>query len=85
MTVLDEVSSDDEKPRIDKVSSKKKEGAVVRSLVFHPAKAKNSLQSVADSSQPEPKLSAIFLELRNDLFKQQQVKEAEVPYVEDQQ
>ena len=48
-------------------------------------KQKKSLQSVVDSSQPDPKLSTIFLELRNDLFKQQQVKEAEVPYVEDQQ
>ena len=43
VTVLDEVSPDDEKPRIDKVSSKKKEGAVVRSLVFHHVKEKKSL------------------------------------------
>ena len=73
------------KLKVDQVSSKRKKETVAKTSSFHPAKAKKSLQSVADSSQPEPKLSAICLELRNYLFKQQQVKEAEVHYVEDQQ
>ena len=73
------------KLKVDQVSSKRKKETVAKTSSFHPAKEKNPLQSVADSSQPEPKLSTIFLELRNDLFKQQQVKEVEVPYVEDQQ
>ena len=59
VTVLDDVSSD-EKPNIDKVSSKRKKEAVVRCSALHPAKGKKSLQSVEDSSQPKPKLSAIF-------------------------
>ena len=73
------------KLKVDQVSSKRKKETVAKNSSFHPAKEKKSLQSVADSSQPEPKLSAIFLELRNDLFKQQQVKETEMPYVEDHQ
>ena len=73
------------KLKVDQVSSKRKKETIAKTSCFDPAKAKKSLQSVADSSNPKPKLSAIFLELRNDLFKQQQVKEAEVPYVEDQQ
>ena len=36
---------------------------------------------MGDSSQPEPKLSTIFLELRSDLLKQQELKE-ESPSVE---
>ena len=84
VTVLDEVSSDDEKPKIDTLSSKKKKGAVVRSSVLHPAKGKKSLQSVEDSSQHEPKLSTIFLELRNELLEQQQEKKTKVSYDEDQ-
>ena len=73
------------KLKVDQVSSKRKKETVAKTSSFHPAKAKKSLQSVSDSSHPDPKLSAIFLELRNDLFKQQQVKEVEVPYVEDHQ
>ena len=51
----------------------------------HPAKVKGSSQSVKELSQPEPKLSAIFLEIRNELLKQQQEERAEVPHVEDQE
>ena len=45
VTVLDDVSSD-EKPKIDKVSSKRKKEAVVRSSALHRAKEKRSLQLV---------------------------------------
>ena len=55
------------------MSSRRKE-AVVKSLALHLEKRKKPLQSVEDSSQPEPKLSAIFLELRNELLEQQQGK-----------
>ena len=50
---------------------------------LQPEKRKKPLQSVEDSSHPEPKLSAIFLELRNELLEQQQEKETEVSYDED--
>ena len=83
VTVLDD-DSIDEKLKVDKVSSKRRKEAVAKTSSFHPAKAKRSLQSVEDSSQPKPKLSAIFLGLRNELLKQQQAKEAKVSYDEDQ-
>ena len=83
VTVLDDISSD-EKPEIDKMSIKRKRRAVAKTSSFHPAKAKGSSQSVEDSNITEPKLSAIFLELRNELLEQQQEEKAEVPYVEDQ-
>ena len=69
VTVLDDVSSDDEKPKSDKVSSKKKKEAVVRDSALQPAKGKKSSQSVEDSSHTEIKLSVIFVELRNELLK----------------
>ena len=67
------------------MSIKRKKTAVAKTSSFHPAKAKRSSQSVEDSNITEPKLSTIFLELRNELLKQQQEEKAEVPYVEDQQ
>ena len=73
MTVLDDVSSD-EKPKIDKVSSKRKKEAVVRSLALHPAKEKRPLQLVEESSHTDSKLFAIVVELRNELLKQKQKK-----------
>ena len=66
------------------MSSKGKKEAAVRSLALHPAKEKKSLQSVEVSSHTETKLFAIFVELRNELLKQQQEKETEVSYDEDQ-
>ena len=82
VTITDDNSADEES-KIDKVSTRRKE-AVVKISALHPEKRKNPLQSAEDSSQPEPKLSAIFLELRNELLKQQQGKEIEVSYDEDQ-
>jgi len=37
----------------------------------HPAKLKGSSQSVKELRQPESELFAIFLEIRNELLKQQ--------------
>ena len=48
---------------------------------MHPEKAKSSLKSLEDSSQPIPKLSEIYFEIRSDLAKQPQFKE-EAPLVE---
>ena len=83
VTVLDDISSDEE-PESDKMSIKRKKKSVAKTSYFHPAKAKRSLQSVEDSNITQTKLSTVFLELRAELLKQQQEEETEVPYVEDQ-
>ena len=67
VTILDDLSSD-EKPEVDKVSRKGKKQTVSKASSLHLAREKRSSLSVRDSSQPEPKLSEIYLELRNDLF-----------------
>ena len=43
------------------------------------------LKTIKDSSLTDTKLSAVFLELRGELLKEQQQKETEVSYSEDQQ
>ena len=71
VTVLDDISSDKE-PEIDEMSIRRKKTAAAKTSPSHPTKVKGSSQSIKELSQPEPKLSAIFLEIRNELLKQQQ-------------
>ena len=66
VTVLDDVSMDD-KPELDKVSRKVKKQIVAKASYVHPAKAKSSLKSLGDSSQPIPKISEIYFEIRSDI------------------
>ena len=54
---------------------KSKGKTVAKASSSHPAKEKGSSQSVKESSHPEPKLSTIFLELRNELLQQQPLEE----------
>ena len=84
VTVLDDISSGEE-PEFDTMNIKSKGKTVAKVSSSHPTKVKGSSQSVKELSKPEPKLSAIFLEIRNELLKQQQEEKAEVPPVEDQE
>ena len=84
VTVLDDISSDKE-PEIDEISIRRKKTAAAKTSPSHPTKVKGSSQSVKELSQSEPQLSAIFLEIRNELLKQQQEEKAEVSHVEDQE
>ena len=70
VTVLDDVSPD-ENPEIKKASRKGKKPAAVKAPFVHPAKVKSSSKSLEDSSKPASKLSAIILEIKNKLLKQQ--------------
>ena len=71
VTVLDDISSDEE-PEIDEMSIRREKTAAAKTSSSHPTKLKGSSQSVKELvkelSQPEPKLSAIFLEIRNKLL-----------------
>ena len=82
VTVLDDISSGEE-PESDTMNIKSKGKTVAKASSSHPVKAKGSLQSVKESSQPKPKLSTIFLELRNELLQQQQEEKVEVLNVKD--
>ena len=64
------------------MSIKSKGKAVAKASSSPPAKVKGSSQSVKDLGQPEPKLSTMFFEIKNELLEQQQAKEAEVPNIE---
>ena len=70
VTVLD-TSSSDEKPKINKGNSKEKKEAVLKSSVSHLSKGKKLLKIVEESTLPETKLSAVFLELRGEMLKEQ--------------
>ena len=70
VTVLDDVSPD-KNPEIKKASRKGKELAVVKAPYVHPAEVKSSSKSLEDSSKPTSKLSAIILEIKDKLLKQQ--------------
>ena len=82
ITVLDDDSSD-EKPKIDKGKSKGKKEAVIKISVSHHTKGKRPLNTVEESSLTETKISAVFLELRGEMLKEQQGNETEVSYSED--
>ena len=82
--VLDDISLDKE-PEIDEMSIRRKKTAAAKTSPSHPTKVKGSSQSVKELSEPEPQSSAIFLEIRNELLKQQQKEKAEIPPVEDQE
>ena len=77
VTVLDDDSSD-EKPKIEKE-------AVLKTPVSHHAKGKNPSKSAEEVSLTKTKLSAVFLELRSEILKEQQKKEVGVSHSEDQQ
>ena len=49
------------------------------------SKGKKPLKTVEGSNLTQTKLSAVFLELRDEMLKEQQRKETEVSYSEDQQ
>ena len=66
ITVLDDDSSD-EKPKIEKE-------AVLKSLVSHHKKGENPFKSAEEASLTETKLSAVVLELRSEILKEQQKK-----------
>ena len=75
VTVLDDDSSD-EKTNIEKE-------AFLKTLVSDHAKGKKPSNSVEEVSLIETKLSAVFLELRSEILKEQQKKEVEVSHSED--
>ena len=79
--VLDN-SSSDEKLEFVKGNSKGKKEAALGCLASHPAKGKRPLKTNEESSLPETKLSAVFLELRGEMLKEQQKEEIEVSYLE---
>jgi len=68
VTVLNHISSGEE-PEFDMMNIKSKGKTVAKASSSHPAKVKGSSQSVKELSQPGSKLSAIFLEIRNELLK----------------
>ena len=55
---------------------KRKEKAVAKASSCLPVKTTRSSQSVKELGQPEPKLSTMFFEIKNELLEQQQAKEA---------
>ena len=65
------------------MSIRRKKTVAAKNSPSHPTKVKGSSNSVKELSQPEPQLSSIFLEIRNELLEQQQAKKAEEPHVED--
>ena len=64
------------------MSIKSKGKAVAKDSSTHPAKVKRPSQSIKELGQPEPKLSTMFFEIKNELLEQHQAKEAEVPNIE---
>ena len=46
-----------------------------------PVKTTRSSQSAKELNQPEPKLSTMFFEIKNELFGQQQAKEVVSSYL----
>lgn len=76
INVLDDESSDEE--------LKIKKEAVINSPVSEHTKEKRSLKSAEDCSLTQTKLSAVFLELKDEIIKEQQKKEIEVSYSENQ-
>ena len=82
VTILKDISSGEE-PQFYTMNIKSKGKIVAKASSSHPAKEKESSQLVKESSQPEPKLSTIFLELRNELLQQQQEEKDEVLNVKD--
>ena len=83
-TVLNDTSSNEE-PEIGKMNIKSKGKIVAKASSYHPAKVKGLSQFVKELRQPEFELFTIFLEIRNELIKQQQKEKAEIPPVEDQE
>ena len=65
------------------MSMKSKGKIVAKTSSSHPVETKRSSQSAKELSQPEPKLSTIFLEIKSELLEQQQEKETVLPYVEE--
>ena len=70
VTVLKDISSGEEL-EFDTMNIKSKGKTVAKASSSHPAKVKGSSQSVKELRQPESELFAIFLEIRNELLKQQ--------------
>ena len=64
------------------MSIKSKGKEVSKASSSHPAKVERSSQSIKELGHPEPKLSTMFFEIKNELLEQQQAKEAEVPNIE---
>ena len=75
VTVLDDASSNEES-EIGKMNIKRKEKAVAKASSSLPVKTTRSSQSVKELGQPEPKLSTMFFEIKNELLEKQQAKEA---------
>ena len=67
------------------MNSKKKAKTVAKASSSQPAKIKGLSQSVKELRKPESELFAIFLEIRNELLKQQQKEKAEIAPVEEQE
>ena len=84
VTVLDDVSPD-KNPEIKKASRKGKKPAAIKAPYVHPAEVKSSSKSLEDSSKPASKLSAIILEIKDKLLKQQQEEKAKICPVENQE
>ena len=83
-TILIDTSSNEE-TKIGKMDSKNKGKTVAKASSSQSVKVKRLSQSVKELRQPESELFAIFLEIRNELIKQQQKEKAEIPPVEDQE
>ena len=81
VTVLDN-SSSDEKLEIGKGNSKGKKEAAPGGSASHPAKGKSPSKTDEESSLPETKLFAVFLELRGEMLKEQQKEDIDVSYFE---
>ena len=84
VTVLDDVSPD-ENPEIKKASRKGKKPAAVKYPYVHPAELKSSSRSLEYSSKPASKLSAIILEIKDKLLKQQQEEKEKACPLENQE
>ena len=82
-TVLIDTSSNEE-TEIGKMDSKSKGKSVAKPSSSQPAKVKGS-QSVKELRQPKSELSAIILEIKNKLLKQQQEEKAKVSPFENQE
>ena len=82
--MLDDVSPD-ENPEIKKASRKGKKPAAVKAPCVQPAEVKSSSKPLEDSSKPASKLSAIILEIKDKLLKQQQEEKAKACPVENQE
>ena len=69
VTILDDASSNEE-PEIGKMNIKRKGKAVAQASSPLPVKTTRSSQSVKELGQPEPKLSTMFFEIKNELLEQ---------------